>query len=247
MKRLLKYLTVSEAGMIRSDNQDSVFVSDKSSVFCVADGMGGGSAGALASFIVCEELRASFKKCPHGGKNLVNEAVSAASKRIKEHAMNNCYAQMGSTVALLAFDAESGGKADIGYIGDSRVYRMRNGDAELLTDDHTLVNQILQSADGESMVELNTRRSPLSHILTRVVGVKDVVLPEWRSVDVQLGDWFLVCTDGVHDVINLKRMSELLKQVCSIEEFSSHIKTEIYKCGAPDNLTYCIVEVVDVI
>ena len=70
MKIALKYLTVSETGLIRSDNQDSIFVSDTSSVFCVADGMGGGSAGALASFIVCEELRASFRIAHLAGKGL---------------------------------------------------------------------------------------------------------------------------------------------------------------------------------
>lgn len=231
-----------ERGLVRFDNQDSFFISDERSIFCVADGMGGGSAGALASNIICEELGLFLNNNQDDIKLILEEAINSANERIRKYAKDNGFKQMGSTVVALAFDDDDESRADICHIGDSRVYRMRSGVVELMTEDHTLSNQILRSSGGLYFEQLKERRSPLSHILTRSVGCSDNVIPEWTSIDVCPGDWFLVCSDGVHDVVGKELMSNLFKSVKSIEEFSGRLKEEIYSHGALDNLTYIIIE-----
>ena len=235
-------MSVSETGLARDDNQDSLLAMVECGVFCVADGMGGGCEGALASSIICEEIASSIKTAGCDIKSVVDRALLSANARICRHANENGYRMMGSTVVVLAFDADDVGKAVVCHVGDSRVYRIRKGKVELLTDDHTLANQILRSSEGRWMESLRGRKSPLSHILTKVVGSVDGVVPEWREIDVECEDCFLICSDGVHDIMDEHDMAEMYASASSREIFSEALRCEIIRRGAPDNFTYVIVE-----
>lgn len=242
MKRKLFVRSVSETGLVRKDNQDSIFVSADNTVFCVADGMGGGSDGALAGRIVCEEVESASAAISSGLREAVDRAIENANRRVRDHAIRQGFRQMGSTALVLVFDPEDDTRVSICHVGDSRVYRIRDSRVELMTSDHTIGNQLVRLANAETAKKLRSRANPLSHILTRAIGSKDPVEPEWRDVDVRAGDWFLACSDGVHDVLDEERIQEIFAGEKTLDGFSDRLRTEVLGAGAPDNFSYIVIK-----
>ena len=237
-------VTASETGLVRKDNQDSLFVDAARTVFCVADGMGGGSEGATASRFVCEEVEKAVASATDfaARARAVDAAIGAANARILAYAEEKGFKQMGSTLAVLLIDPEDGRRAAICHIGDSRVYRVRRGSAELLTHDHTIGGQLSAFATGRQAVSLKSRANPLSHILTRAIGVDQEVAGEWRKIDVEDGDRYLVCSDGVHDVVSDSLVGEILTVERGLKAASKRLAEVVVRNGAPDNYTYLIIE-----
>lgn len=243
MKRRLGIWSVSETGLLRKDNQDHIFISGDETVFCVADGMGGGSDGALASRIVCEEMESAVAFGPGDRREAIERAIRSANSRICDHALRHGFRQMGSTAVVLMLDPDAVGCARVCHVGDSRVYRIRAGIAELMTVDHTVGNQLVHMVDAETAKNLRGRKNPLSHILTRAVGAKDDIEPDWREMDVCDDDWFLVCSDGVHDVLDEKMISGLWADGKTVRGFSDLLRNKIFEFGAPDNFSYIIIAI----
>ena len=236
-------MTASETGLVRKDNQDSVFVDGAKTVFCVADGMGGGSEGATASRFVCEEIgKAVAAKTLAERMEAVEAAVVAANDRIRAYAKERDFKQMGSTVAVLLVDPSDVRRAAICHIGDSRIYRVRRGSAELLTHDHTIGGQLSAFATGDQAAGLKSRANPLAHILTRAIGAAGKVEGEWRKIDLADGDRYLVCSDGVHDVVSDSLVGEILTVERGLKSASKRLGEVIVRNGAPDNYTYVIIE-----
>jgi len=236
-------VTASEKGLVRRDNQDNVFVDKAKTVFCVADGMGGGAEGATASRIVCEELsRAAEAEDLDGRMESVDKAILSANDRIRLYAAKRNFAQMGSTVAVLLIDPANARRGAICHVGDTRIYRVRRGCAELLTKDHTIGGQLSEFAQGQQAVDLRSRANPLAHVLTRVVGGEEKIVADWRKIDIEEGDAFLVCSDGVHDVVADSLIGEILSLAPDLDAASERLREEVVKNGAPDNFTYVIVE-----
>lgn len=233
--------TVSETGAVRKENEDHVFVDGANTLFCVADGMGGGSEGARASEIVCEELAKVASGDFAARIESVDAAIAAANARILRYAREKGFKQMGSTVALLAVDPADVCRAAICHVGDSRVYRVRGGTAELLTADHTIGGQLSAFAKGRQADELKNRANPLAHVLTRAIGVEPKVSADWRKIDVRDGDLFLVCSDGVHDVISDAQVGEILSAALDLDAAVKALSAQVVACGAPDNYSFVIV------
>lgn len=231
--------TLSARGLVRRDNQDHFFVSDAARVYCVADGMGGGAEGARASEIVCTHLRAAVRSGPPG-RATVERALAAASSEIFDYAAARGFSQMGSTVALMVLRDRDAG--EICHIGDSRVYRIRRGLAEQLTRDHTVGVEMAGLIDRRRPETVRDRAHPLAHILTRSVGTQKTVRPEWKTLDVQPGDRYVICSDGVHDVVSATRLAALAG-AGPIARALERIEAEIVKGGAPDNYTLLLIEV----
>ena len=236
-------LTVSETGVVRKDNQDSVFVDGAKTVFCVADGMGGGSEGATASRFVCEEIskvvdRGMFSK----RLKAAAAAIAAANDRIRAYAKDRDFKQMGSTAAVLLLDPPDNRRAAICNVGDSRIYRIRSRKAELLTHDHTIGGQLGDLTKGVLSAGFKSRTNPLAHVLTRAIGATDKVEGEWRKIDVAGGDRFLVCSDGVHDVVSNEKIGSILAGSEDLAAASRHLTDEIVRGGAPDNFSYVMIE-----
>lgn len=230
-------------GLVRRDNQDS-FVCDAPGAFlCVADGMGGGAEGATASRWACEGLSAA---CIGAGDDLAarEEAICGALKdvnsRIRAYAKEHGYKSMGTTVAGLVAGAGDVTFARIFHAGDSRIYRHRFGRLDLLTRDHTVGSELgsaMAAGDGAQAQALRARSNPLAHILTRAVGTEMVVRPEWKTVDVQRGDRFLLCSDGVHDMLDDAAIAALLAAAATPRVAVARIEAEVLKAGANDNYT----------
>jgi len=236
-------VTASERGLVRRDNQDNVFVDEMKTVFCVADGMGGGAEGATASRFVCEALaKVAAAENLVGRMETVDIAIREANDRIRTYAKERDFKQMGSTVAVLLFDPTNARRGAICHVGDTRIYRVRRGVAELLTKDHTIGGQLSEFARGQQAADLKSRTNPLAHVLTRVIGVDEKVSGDWRKVDIEEGDVFLVCSDGVHDVVADSLIGEILSVEPDLAAASRRMREEIVRNGAPDNFTYVIVE-----
>lgn len=235
---------VSETGLVRADNQDNVLVAVARGVFCVADGMGGGAEGAKASATVCHELKLMTHAA---GETLaarvdaVRSSLEDANAAIYEYATSSGIGKMGSTAAVLALDPENRSRAAVVHVGDSRVYRMRGGLVSLLTRDHSVGRELSDFA-GARAGELRARSNPLSHVLTRAIGVQPSVRCDVREVDVRPGDRFVLCTDGVHDVVSDARLG-VFAAVGNLESAASRIADEIVRGGAPDNYSFVLVGV----
>ena len=234
-------VTRSDRGLVRTENEDNIFVNKAKTVFCVADGMGGGSEGALASKIVCDEVA----KVGNGGlverMATMDAAVMAANERIFRYAKEKGYQQMGSTVAALLFAPDEPLAAAVCHVGDSRVYRVRKGKSELLTEDHTVGRQLGVLTKGAEARGFMSRANPLAHVLTRGIGVDPKVSCDWRRIDIEKGDRFLICSDGVHDVITDVQVGKFLGAE-DVERVPERLSARIVKCGAPDHYSFVVVE-----
>ena len=236
-------VTASETGLVRKDNQDSVFVDKAKTVFCVADGMGGGSEGATASRFVCEEIaKAVAAKTLAERMEAVEAAVVAANDRIRAYAKERDFKQMGSTAAVLLLDPADSRRAAICHVGDSRIYRIRRRTAELLAHDHTIGGQLGDLTKGITAAGFKSRTNPLAHVLTRAIGATDKVEGEWKKIDVADGDRFLICSDGVHDVVADERIGVILSCPGGLKESSRRLADAVVRHGAPDNFSYVMVE-----
>ena len=237
-------LTVSETGLVRKDNQDSVLVDRAKTFFCVADGMGGGSEGATASRFACEELgKAVAAKTLAARAEAVEAAVAAANDRIRAYAQERNFRQMGTTVAVLLLDPADIRRAVICHVGDSRIYRVRGRKAELLTRDHTVGGQLGELTRGIAAASFRSRSNPLAHVLTRAIGAMDRVEGDWKKIDVEPGDRFLICSDGVHDVVSDARIGSILSGPADLAAASRRLADEIVRNGAPDNFSYVMIRI----
>lgn len=214
---------VSDVGLARQDNQDAVYVDFSKHVFCVADGMGGGAAGELASRILCTEV----SRCQFGWLSLeetagvVDAAVRRANARIRQIVAEKGYASMGTAMAILLFNPNDPSQVAIGHVGDSRVYRRRSVKLQAMTRDH--------------------RKSAFSHLLTRAVGAADEVEVEWTQASVRKGDCWLVCTDGVHDMLPDSTINGILSRGGSASAIANRVSDAVRRAGARDNFTFCVV------
>ncbi len=237
----IDYATVSERGLVRGDNQDAVLVDAAQTLFCVADGMGGGAEGATASRFVREELAKISGKVMTELRSSLDRLIVAANARILRYAQDKDFRQMGSTVALIVRDPADSRRVAVGHVGDSRVYRVRGGSAELLTADHTIGGQLSSMASGDMAESLRNRKHPLAHVLTRAIGVVEKVEVEWLEADAAVGDRWLVCTDGVHDVLADSLIGEVLAVAPDPKAAAKRLEEEVVRAGAPDNYSYVIV------
>ena len=217
--------TVSETGLARAENQDHVYVDDARGVYCVADGMGGGAEGGLASEIVCRDLKMLVGGAERDFDSVVaavQKALEEANQAIYAYAKDSGLGVMGSTAAVLVLDPENPRHAAVCTVGDSRVYRIRKGMPELLTRDH-------RAAKG-------------NNTLTRAVGVSEDVSTEWLEIESTSESRFVLCTDGVHDVVSAARLA-VFAAAGPLPSAASRLSADIMKHGAPDNFSFVLVSV----
>ena len=235
----------SECGLVRRENQDNVVVDPKTLVFCVADGMGGGEAGGEASASICRNVdsalheRASFAD----RVRLVDDAIHRADSEIRAVSAAAGYRPMGTTVAVLVSDGKR--IAAVGNVGDSRVYRLRDGKLCQLTRDHTLTAEILSHRLPQGAKPLaDVRALALSHVLTRAVGVgQERLKVDWRRVDVKEGDVMLLCSDGVHGSVLPSELAAAVAAGGGAKEILGRICSLVVAAGARDNYSVVVVKI----
>lgn len=236
--------TATDRGLVRAENQDAFVCAEAAGFFCVADGMGGGEGGALASRWTCDalaEVWANTEGQPLAARETrLGEALQSVNGRIRAHARQHGYRVMGTTVAGLLHVGAEGARARIFHVGDTRIYRFRHGRLDALTRDHTVGNELgaaMATASFDQAKALQARSNPLTHILTRAVGTELRARPDWKTVDLQRGDRFLLCSDGVHDMLSDAELAAILKKASSPRAAVARIEAAVRRAGAGDNYT----------
>ncbi len=236
---------LTDIGLRRSHNEDAFFLSDEAGLYLVADGMGGHSFGEVASGMAIETVSAKFLSSKEKSASLLEEAILDANGRIYQFSQEKVKVfdgtetltgpgTVGTTIVALALSGET---ASIANVGDSRAYRLRNGRLELLTQDHTLA--AMQPPTGAA--PLATIPSRLKHILTRAVGVEPKLKIDLREERVRPGDLFLLCSDGLTNMVPDKRIEEILSAPASIPSASETLIKEANRNGGKDNITCVLV------
>lgn len=236
----------SDVGLVRGNNEDHLLVDDAHLVYGVADGMGGGAEGERASELVSAEVAMLVRYQTEDFIVRLDAACTAvvcANEAIFDYAQSKGFRQMGTTLAMVIFDPGDYSRAAICHVGDSRIYRFRGGRIFPMTHDHSVGAELSRRLGGA--VEYADRSNPLSHVLTRAIGTGSTVCPDWKKLVVEPYDRYLICTDGVHDVVSDERLLEVVGKG-SLEEAKLALRREVYGCGAPDNLSYVILDVMAV-
>lgn len=242
--------SVSACGLVRKENQDNLLSLPDVGFFCIADGMGGGMGGAIASQWVCESLSvaagcAEFSELVGEGRvQLACDALQKANDRIRAYARERGFQSMGATVAFIVFNPKDWAHPNIVHAGDSRIYRMRRGELQLLTRDHTVGGEMSRKTLSRTEAKsLSSRHNPLAHILTRAVGTEFRVRPECQAIDARPYDRFLICTDGVHDMLSDKEIASAMRGRVQPEEIIQRLEREVVAAGAGDNYSMVCFEV----
>ena len=236
----------------RKMNQDHHGWWPELGLFVVADGMGGHNAGEVASHLAVETIHGFIKESatvpditwPFGiestssiESNRLTTAVRLANRKIYSEGSRSAeLSGMGTTVvaALVAGD-----RITLVSVGDSRIYRMRNGALEQLTKDDTWLASVL----GEKNAEEADPEHPLRHVLTSVVGTKDDVRPSAREEQLSAGDRFVMCTDGVHGKLDAQSLSSVLAGTTTAADGASQLVHEAITRGSTDNATAIVINV----
>jgi len=239
MTLVLRYAVRSDVGLLREGNEDSAYAGPR--LLAVADGMGGHAAGEVASSLTIASM-AKLDSEPPGGDMLaeLSSAVAAANTRLQEMIIANPAVEgMGTTLTALFW---SDGHAAVCHIGDSRGYLLREGELYQITHDHTLVQSLVDegriSADDVST-------HPQRSLLLRALDGRSVAEPDLSVHDAQVGDRYLLCSDGLSGVVSDETLRETLATIGDPEAVTRQLIELALRGGGPDNITCIVADVVD--
>ena len=241
---------ISDAGPVRSNNEDCFLTDDELSLYVVADGMGGHAAGEVASRLAVESIERFVRRSQDPGDfswpcgidpalsytgNRLRTAIYLANRRVYRVAdEHDDYTGMGTTVVCALL---SGAQLTIGHVGDSRLYLLSGGRLTAQTRDDTWAATVL-GGDGNASHIVD---HPMRNVLTNVLGARDqteIHLAERELVD---GDMLLLCSDGVHNVLDEAALGALLAQDQSPDVIAQAVVATAMKQGTRDNATAVVV------
>jgi protein phosphatase len=236
---LLRSGSSTDTGLVRSVNQDLAV--ETSTLYAVADGMGGHAGGEVASRMAVEALTVAFGRQPTG-KGL-SDAVVEANTAVWQHSLDNPELRgMGTTLTAVALVNEDGNDLlALVNVGDSRSYRFHDGEITQITTDHSLAEEMVRSGE---MTSAEAAVHPHRHILTRALGVAaDVTVDLWRIQPVR-GDRFLLCSDGLTNELSTEQIAEVLSSVPDPGRAAEMLVQAARTHGGSDNITALVVDVV---
>lgn len=239
---------ISHPGRVRENNEDGFLIWQEGvlSLFAVADGMGGHAAGEVASTLALDTVKQSLMEQRLTLQEQVKEGfaieqdlaeiLTAANSKILLAAENGtACVGMGTTLTLLLTVS---GQAWIGHIGDSRAYLLRQGRLDLLTEDHTLVSQLLRSGQ---ISEEEKKNHPQRHILTQALGTEHGPLFDIQKVLLQAGDFLLLCTDGLYGLVDDEDILREIQASDPPEDILDRLVVLANERGGVDNITAILV------
>jgi protein phosphatase len=229
----------TDVGRVRQVNEDRFLVADV--LFAVADGVGGHQAGEVASQMSIETLEEDFREPTTAG--LVT-AVKAANDAVWQLAQSNAEKRgMGTTMTAMALVQDEGNEQlAVANVGDSRAYLFQHGELVQITDDHSLVGELVR--EGRLTPE-EAHVHPQRSIITRALGMDpDIEVDSWQLVPYR-GDRFLLCTDGLTNELSDERIASTLRQLRDPQEAARDLVRQARAAGGNDNITVVVVDVVD--
>jgi len=235
---ILSAAASTDVGLRRKGNEDRYALAPELGLYLVADGMGGHTAGNVASELAAEAALRAIQTLEGASATLSEKlryAVASANRSIFQTAQQRPeYAGMGTT--LVAFLSE-GGRAALAHVGDSRAYLVRGHRIRQLTDDHSIVGELLRRNE---ISELAAREHPHRHVLTRALGVRETVEPDLAELTPELGDVFVLCSDGL---TNHLEDHEIAKHACEAKEVQEICQGMVDLAnhrGGEDNITVVV-------
>ena len=251
-----RYAHATHRGMVREQNEDAIAIAPRSGLAIVADGMGGYNAGEVASRLAADflmthlvedlaQLRDGAARSTAGPDHshrmlhaLLRARIDGANEAIIDAASREPECEgMGTTLAMLLFSQDA---ATTLHLGDSRIYRFRNGVLSLLTRDHSLLQEQI---DSGLITAEQAAFSSNKNLVTRAVGVEDTVLLETHLHDVMPGDVYLLCSDGLSDMIDDETISQLLQSCELLPEAANALVDAANEAGGKDNISVVLVRV----
>ncbi len=226
----------TDIGCKRSNNEDQYVINPEYNFCAAADGMGGAAAGEIASLIFTETaseiLADNFTKSENEVLFRVKKVFSNANEKIRENIKKNpAHEGMGCTAELLVFYDCS---FILGHVGDSRTYLLRRGELKQITQDHTLVQQ---QVDAGIIPPANIKTHPLRNVILRAIGHnKELHLDVIRG-NMFPDDLFLLCSDGLVDMIGDGQIRDILCSDIDINEKTTELIESSKKAGGEDNIT----------
>jgi len=236
---ILRAAASSDVGMRRGANEDRFALAPELGLFLVADGMGGHSAGQVASQLAAEAALEAVRALEGGTVSLtekLRQATEIANRRIFAASQSRReLSGMGTTlVAILASEA----RVALAHVGDSRAYLLRHGRIRCLTDDHSLVGELLRRQEID---EAAAREHPHRHVLTRAVGVRRAVQPDLAELTPMAGDLFLMCSDGLTNHMRDEEIAMLLAADADPQDVCDALVACANDRGGDDNITVVLV------
>lgn len=241
----------SHVGMIREHNEDALLLEPEQRLFAVADGMGGHASGEVASEIAVHTLSEFFhstgadgdatwpatgdEELPREASRLVAGIKLANARILQRAAEEDRLRGMGTTVAAVVVD---GGQVWIGWAGDSRVYRSRQGKLTQLSEDHSLLNDYirLRNPTAEEIAGF-----PHKHVIVRALGMRSDVAVDVVRDEAEDGDLYLLCSDGLSGMISDDRIQGILEGATDLDMAAGQLIDAANAAGGTDNITVLLV------
>jgi len=249
----LQGAAITDTGKVRRNNEDTYGFFPDASFYVVADGMGGHVGGGVASSVAVETMHASLQATQDQDLTPVFDVsgqTSLACRRLLialEEANNKVLDLsqqdrklngMGTTIAAILFE-EATRQASICHVGDSRVYRIRGTLIEQLTEDHSLVQQLVRTGN---LGPEEAKTFPQRHILMQAVGVRPIIQPDLRIETPEPGDVFIVCSDGIHSVVTEEELVEVIRHnATDLQRGCETLVALANSRGGRDNATVIII------
>jgi len=232
----MKTISIYETGCVRRNNEDFFLIRPELGLYAVADGMGGHNAGEVASRLAIEELTKQAAELSHlntdGIQAWMRKAMQEANRVIFEASRQAAEMEgMGTTLTVLLLKEN---KAVIGHIGDSRIYLWRDLNLSLLSEDHSMVNELVRLGQ---ISEEKAKNHPHKNVLSRALGVEKTIEIDCFQLEVRSGDVFLLCSDGFSNELDDQEIAAEFSTGEAWERRLDNLKLRVIERGAPDNFT----------
>jgi protein phosphatase len=241
----LEFQAAVDPGRARSNNEDSVAIDEPVALVVLADGMGGYNAGEVASHMATSFIRTELGRWLREASSQASDAevrramdicVDNANRAIYDAAnANPQYAGMGTTLVVAVLREDH---LLLGHVGDSRCYRLRAGQLQQITRDHSLLQEQI---DAGLITPEQAAYSANKNLVTRAVGVENTVLLETHQHDVQPGDIYLLCSDGLSDMLDDAAITQVLLAHESLESSTRALVDAANDAGGKDNISVILV------
>jgi serine/threonine protein phosphatase PrpC len=246
-KMIFNFCARTDPGRARENNEDAVVVDEATQLCVLADGMGGYNAGEIASGMATAFIKSEMSRwLSEAGRSAKAREIRRAMEICVENAnrsifnasdSNPQYAGMGTTLVVGVYRDAS---LVLGHIGDSRCYRMRAGAFSQITKDHSLLQEQI---DAGLITPEQAQGSTIKNLVTRALGVDDAVALEVNEHDVEAGDCYLMCSDGLSDMVDDAEIASILGGAQSLDQKADALVAAANANGGRDNITVLLVQV----
>jgi serine/threonine protein phosphatase PrpC len=234
---MLEAFGISDPGCVRTNNEDYYLLFRDRGLYLVADGMGGAQAGEHASKLAAETVAEFIWRNNRSDPDILPQAFAEANRRVMDAASNDAALEGMGTTLVAAL--ERGQELLISSVGDSRAYIYEDGKLVVITEDQTWVHEVGRRL---GLDEVSLKSHPMRHVLTMAIGVSPELRIHSYVLQPQPGTQVLLCSDGLHGVLDPTVIAETLARATSLEEKCQFLIDSAREAGGPDNITAVLLQ-----